>query len=41
MRTESTYLIPCECGTTVESHEPRITCPKCGRLLEVKNWGKP
>lgn len=40
MRTKSAYIIPCECGETVESHEPIAKCPKCGMNLEVRDWGK-
>lgn len=39
-RPKSTYQIPCECGTVVESHEPETVCAKCGRKLIVRGWGK-
>lgn len=40
MRLHSVYVIPCECGQSVESHEPQATCPSCGRLLVLDNkWG--
>ena len=41
MRLQSVYVIPCLCGKVVESHEPTATCPKCGKILIVKDWGKP
>jgi rubrerythrin len=40
MRLKSVFLIPCECGKVVESHEPETKCPKCGIILVVKDWGK-
>ncbi len=41
MRLESVYVIPCLCGTTIESHEPEVVCKKCGRHLNVEHWGEP
>ena len=40
MRTQSVYLILCLCGENIESHQPETICPKCGRLLIVKDWGQ-
>lgn len=41
MRDESVYVIPCDrCGETVESHEPKTVCPKCGMVLVVDGWGE-
>ncbi len=36
----SYYVIPCDCGETVKSHTAECVCPKCGRQLEVRDWGK-
>ncbi len=52
MPASSQYVFECavcaERGTkdaegkpvVVRSHEPEATCPQCGTLLVVENWGK-
>ena len=37
---KSYFVIPCECGATVHSHERETRCERCGRLLAVE-WSKP
>lgn len=36
LRFTDLYLIPCECGKTVESSTAETVCPDCGRRLEVQ-----
>jgi DNA-directed RNA polymerase subunit RPC12/RpoP len=33
----SVYVVPCPCGETIKSHDPNVTCPKCGRRIFV-DW---
>ena len=43
MMAFSVYVIQCEgegCGKIVESHASATTCPHCGSILVVENWGK-
>lgn len=40
MQAQSMYVIPCVCGKQLQSHNPVVVCPYCGKLIEVKDWGK-
>jgi uncharacterized paraquat-inducible protein A len=38
-RLRDTYEAECPCGETVESHERKAQCPRCGRELFFE-WGR-
>ena len=40
MRLYSVYQILCLCGEKIESREAETKCEKCGRLIDVTEWGK-
>jgi Fe2+ or Zn2+ uptake regulation protein len=39
MRTKSCYETECLCGEKLVSESNVMTCPKCGRVIEIQ-WGK-
>lgn len=36
MRDHSTYETECLCGEKLASESKVITCPKCGRVIEIR-----